>query len=98
MNYTIKDLRTSIDNIDEAVLLLLSERFRVTQKVGELKRQNDNQAVDPVREREMFTKLIKSASDKGLDPELVEKIWRLIVCKVVENHKSLRQKEINDVN
>ena len=32
------ELRKSIDNLDTALVAILAERFRITERVGELKR------------------------------------------------------------
>ena len=36
----LKEYRDSIDNIDAALVFLLSERFKITHKVGVLKAEN----------------------------------------------------------
>ena len=36
----LKEYRDSIDNIDAALVFLLSERFKITHKVGILKAEN----------------------------------------------------------
>lgn len=38
---TLDEFRESIDNIDAALVFLLAERFKVTQKVGYYKRKTD---------------------------------------------------------
>ena len=43
-------LRSSIDNIDAALLHLLAERFKCTQAVGELKAARGMPPADPERE------------------------------------------------
>ncbi|HMH70354.1 MAG TPA: chorismate mutase [Candidatus Saccharimonadales bacterium] len=90
MNHNLNDLRTSIDTIDSAILLLLSERFRVTQKVGEYKRDNNLPSVDKTREEAQFSKLKQCVQGMDLDARFVEKMWRLIIDTVVENHKALK--------
>lgn len=42
--------RKQIDEIDEQLVKLLADRFKVTQKVGEYKKLNNLRAVDPDRE------------------------------------------------
>ena len=46
----LKDMRRSIDNFDAVLIHTLAERFRCTQKVGELKAQHDLPPSDPDRE------------------------------------------------
>ena len=47
---TARDLRSSIDNIDAALILLLAERFKVTKAVGEYKAAAGLPPADPDRE------------------------------------------------
>ncbi|MFZ2963264.1 MAG: chorismate mutase, partial [Rhodoglobus sp.] len=44
-------LRQSIDNIDAALVHLLAERFKFTQRVGRLKAETGMPPSDPERER-----------------------------------------------
>jgi chorismate mutase len=46
-------LRTRIDTIDEQIIRLLADRFRVTEEVGLLKKRYQLQAIDPVRRHRM---------------------------------------------
>lgn len=86
MNDGLQDLRKSLDNLDSAIVMLLAERFRVTNKVGELKANYRLEAQDKRREKELFERLESLAKDKGLEPEFVHEVWRLIIDKVIENH------------
>jgi len=92
MNHNLEDLRVSIDTIDSAVLLLLAERFHLTKKVGELKRDNNLPAIDKARERRQFVNLKRRAQAAQLDTLFVEKMWRLIIDTVVEKHKGMRER------
>ena len=50
-------LRSSIDNIDAALIHLLAERFKCTQAVGELKAARGMPPADPAREVEQIARL-----------------------------------------
>ena len=45
----LQDLRGSIDNIDAAMIHMLAERFRCTQRVGALKARHALPPADPAR-------------------------------------------------
>ena len=47
---TLSEFRSSIDNIDAALILLLAERFKVTGKVGDYKAKVGLPPADPARE------------------------------------------------
>ena len=55
----LAELRHSIDNIDTAVLHLLAERFKCTQKVGQLKARLNLPPADPVREVDLMLMAVK---------------------------------------
>ena len=50
-------LRGSIDNMDAALIHLLAERFKITQRVGELKATQGLPAADPGREAQQIARL-----------------------------------------
>ncbi len=80
-------LRSSIDNIDAALIHMLAERFRCTQQVGELKAENGMPASDPDREVRQITRLRALAADAQLDPEFAEKWFNFVVAEVIHHHK-----------
>ena len=50
-------LRASIDNLDAALVHLLAERFKCTQKVGKLKAAHNLPPADPNREAQQIKRL-----------------------------------------
>lgn len=82
-------LRGSIDNLDGALVCLLAERFKVTQRVGELKAQLGLPPADPIREAEQIARLRQLAHDANLDPEFAEKFLTFIVSEVVRHHERI---------
>ena len=86
----LKEYRNSIDNIDAALVFLLSERFKITQKVGILKAKNTLPPTDKSREAEQVSRLRELANNSGLDPVFIEKFFSFVVAEVVRNHKKLR--------
>jgi chorismate mutase len=90
MTNDLLDLRKSIDLIDSAVIAMLAERFRVTQKVGEYKKQHKLPPVDPTREAVQFERIEAKAQEIGLDPKFARKFLRLVIDEVVKNHKGIQ--------
>lgn len=85
----LKRLRGSIDNMDSALVHLLAERFKVTQRVGELKAGAGLPPADPAREAQQIARLRSLAVDADLDPELAEKFLTFIVREVVRHHEQI---------
>lgn len=86
-------LRSSIDNLDAALVHLLAERFKCTQQVGELKARAEMPAADPAREAVQIARLRQLAESSGLDPRFAEKFLALIIDEVIRNHRRLAEPE-----
>lgn len=82
-------LRSSIDNIDAALIHMLAERFRCTQEVGVLKAEHDMPASDPDRETKQIARLRSLAEDAHLDPEFAEKWFNFVVAEVIQHHTEI---------
>jgi chorismate mutase len=83
--------RSSIDNIDAALVHILAERFKVTQAVGRHKAQAGLPPADPAREERQIARLRKLAADARLDPEFTEKFLRFIIDEVIRHHERFRE-------
>ncbi|WP_336660276.1 chorismate mutase [Leucobacter sp. USHLN153] len=82
-------LRSSIDNIDAALIHMLAERFRCTQEVGRLKAEFEMPAADPARESRQIGRLRALAEDAHLDPEFAEKWFNFVVAEVIQHHTQI---------
>ena len=89
----LKDLRQSIDNFDAILIHTLAERFRCTQRVGELKAAHDLPPGDPKREAEQIARLRRLAQDADLDPDFAEKFLAFIVREVIRHHEAIAARE-----
>ncbi|GAA4283962.1 chorismate mutase [Brevibacterium daeguense] len=84
-------LRGSIDNIDAALVHILAERFKLTERVGELKARCDLPAADPARESRQVDRLRSLAAESNLDPEFAEKFLAFIVAEVIRHHERIAE-------
>ena len=89
----LKEYRDSIDNIDAAMIFLLSERFKITHKVGVLKSENTLLPADKSREAQQVSRLRKLSKEADLDPEFTEKMLNFIIAEVISNHENLRDRK-----
>jgi chorismate mutase len=87
----LQKLRASIDNIDAALIYLLSERFKCTKQVGLLKARHAMPPSDPSREQEQIDRLRALANDAQLDPDFAEKFLGFVIKEVIQHHKSASQ-------
>jgi len=75
----IKTLRKQIDEIDDTILKLLVSREELVTYIGELKNTKGTSILDAEREEEIIARLKKKAEENDLNPELVEKLIKLIM-------------------
>ena len=85
--------RSSIDNIDAALIHLLAERFKITQDVGRYKAAAGLPAADPSREERQIARLRALAEQAGLDPVFSEKFLRFIVAEVIHHHERIAERD-----
>ena len=92
----LQRFRSSIDNIDAALILLLAERFKVTEDVGEytpaVEAQQGLPPADPEREKEQIARLRQLASSSNLDPTFSEAFLRLVIDEVIRRHERAADK------
>jgi chorismate mutase len=84
---TLAAYRESIDNIDAALVFMLAERFKITQKVGAYKAKAGLPPADPGREGKQIARLRELARAANLDPEFSEKFLRFIIDEVIRHHE-----------
>lgn len=75
----ITALRAKIDKIDEELLELISGRVELVKQIGIEKKKAGIEVVDEERERRIFDQLIIQAVRKGIDPEIVKKVWKVLI-------------------
>jgi chorismate mutase len=92
----LAEFRQSIDNIDAALVFLLAERFKVTQRVGRYKAEVGLPAADPAREDRQIARLRQLAVSANLDPEFSEKFLRFILREVIRHHEQQREARAAD--
>jgi chorismate mutase len=85
----LERLRGSIDNLDAAIICLLAERFKITQQVGQLKKERGLAPADPEREEQQIARLRRLAVAANLDPEFAEKWLSFVVEEVVRHHQAI---------
>ena len=84
----LAEYRSSIDNIDAALVYLLAERFKVTRRVGEHKAAVGMPPADLEREAIQVQRLRDLAENAGGDPLFSEKFLRFVIDEVIRHHET----------
>ena len=74
----LEELRQQIDNIDREIVGLIADRARLSESIGEVKKQEGRQVQDRLREEAIIGKIKEMAREKGLKQTDIELIYRQI--------------------
>jgi chorismate mutase len=82
----IQTLRKRVDEIDDQIIKVLSERVKICKSIGETKKKQGLPVRDKSRENEVFIRVKEKAAKYQLDPAQIEMLYREIVniCSAVQ--------------
>lgn len=78
-NKTLEDWRCEIDRLDDQIIDLLVARFEIVKAVGALKTRENIDVVQGVRAEQVKTRVANRAAQKGLDGELVRRLYTALI-------------------
>lgn len=73
------ELRTRIDEIDEKIVALLSQRQDTVEEVVSLKKAHNLPIYHPAREEDLISKRRRQGEGSGLNPDFIEELFRTIL-------------------
>lgn len=83
----LKKLRKKIDKIDKKIISLLSDRMKVSQNIGLIKKENSIDIIQNNRWKNITDNIEKMSIDKELNPVFVSEIYELIHKESINNQK-----------
>lgn len=92
-NRELLDIRKSIDNLDNAIVAILAERFRLTERVGHIKLSLSLPPEDAERERMQEAHYSELAAAYGLDRAALLDIMKTIIGQVKRRHAEIRDSQ-----
>ena len=85
----ITDVRNEIDNIDNAIISLLSERFDYVKEVVKYKERTSSSAEAADRKKAVIEKRRQWAEERGLNPDIIEDIYTRLIQYFVSEEKKI---------
>lgn len=87
----LDQLRNKLDEIDEQIITLIAERQFNVEQIGNVKLSTNSPTRDYQREKQVIDKVKNHARNKGLDPNIAQHIFELVI------ETSLSKQEIQKV-
>ncbi|MFL9832851.1 chorismate mutase [Chryseobacterium terrae] len=76
--------RTLISDLDFQVIELLSQRMKISEKIGKLKKENDIAIFQPDRWRVITEYAAQKATETGMSQDFIEKVFKAIHEESIE--------------
>jgi isochorismate pyruvate lyase len=86
---SMPELRTQIDAIDAELVRLLALRLEHIDRAAQLKKIEGLPARIPARVEEVVANVRARALEGGLDAELAEQIWRMLIDWSIEREMAM---------
>ncbi|MDY3033962.1 MAG: bifunctional 3-deoxy-7-phosphoheptulonate synthase/chorismate mutase type II [Odoribacter sp.] len=93
---SIDELRARIDAIDSELLDLLALRMKVSDEIGQYKKQNNITILQAGRWEKILQKVFAYGDKQGLDSEFLEKIFKAIHQASIDRQTSIMQVKKNE--
>ena len=77
----LKTLRKKINDVDERIIKLLSERQKVVEDIGKLKAKTGVEVIDAQREQELADLYDHLSATYSLEPHFVKQVFKMIILE-----------------
>ncbi|MFM7687636.1 MAG: chorismate mutase [Actinomycetota bacterium] len=77
----LSHLRARIDQLDAALIAIVSERLAVCREVAEVKQRFDTPVIQPARVRDVVTSRRQMAIEAGVDADFAEQMFRVLLTE-----------------
>ena len=92
---SIEEIRDSLDQIDKEIIQLLTDRHQYVNEIVKFKSNDDGGIIAKERQAIVFDQRRAWALERGLDPELIEGIFKLLIEKNIQIQFEIKNKEAN---
>lgn len=88
----IESERAKIDQIDQQVVSLLSQRMNAAMTIGQIKKENKIEVTQPGRWNEVKNNLRKKAIESNVNPDMILKMYQVFYEESVKQQQDLQKK------
>lgn len=89
----LSTLRDRIDHVDRQIIALLAERLKIVEEVALAKLDNASPFRDREREERLLLRLREHATNAGIDPHQVERLYRVVMdMSVAHQEQTVRNR------
>lgn len=81
--------RTLISDLDFQMIELLSQRMKISEKIGKLKKENDIAIFQPERWKIISEYAVQKANETGMSQDFIEKVFKAIHEESIEVQNSI---------
>ena len=84
----LSTLRDRIDDVDRKIIALIAERLRIVEEVALAKLDAASPFRDREREERLLLRLREHATDAGIDPHEIERLYRVVMDMSVAHQEA----------
>ncbi len=77
----LEQMRKRVDKLDDHLLDVLSRRFHLVQKIGELKTIAQQNIEDILREKAVLSRVRNRASSLNISKSFIDSLFKLIIAE-----------------
>lgn len=89
----LEDLRDRIDNIDEEILTMMSERMSIARNIGQYKKENNMTVLQVERWNEILRTRIQSGEIKELNKDFILQLYSIIHDESIRQQTEVMNEE-----
>ncbi len=91
----IEEIREAIDNIDKEIIRLIGKRFVYIKEIVKFKNKDVDSIVAKDRYDEVIENRRKLAVENGLNPDLIENIYKNLIDHFINKEMEIAKRNIN---
>jgi isochorismate pyruvate lyase len=88
----IQEIREAIDNLDKEIIKLIGRRFSYVKEIVKFKKKDRDSIIAKDRYNEVIEKIRMLAEENGLNPDLIENIYKSLINHFINKEIEIAEK------